>query len=179
MSEDIVSGWEADAVRALRAERDRLQAEIEVLRGRDAKPFDWSGIPTIEEWIEENLPEREPRAGSMMVELHADEVVADRGEARRVAGWLRDLLAENEKLRAGRDRLQALLETLRVAAEAVLPHLEAMHSDGDYPCPALFSRECTCGAQVAIDAGEKLGDAILQARLKINDDEAHGRGGAS
>lgn len=87
-------------MRSLLARAVKAEAELERLRGRDAEPFDWDAEPNVQEWIEENLPEREPRAGSMMVELHADEVVAYRGEARLVAGWLKDIMAENADLRA-------------------------------------------------------------------------------
>ena len=92
-------------IRHLRAKLAESEAEVERLRGRDAEPFDWDAAPNVQEWIDENLPEREPRAGSKMVELHADEVVADRGEARRVAGWLKDIMAENASLRAEADRM--------------------------------------------------------------------------
>ena len=94
-----------DEIDDLRAKLAESEAEVERLRGRDAEPFDWDAAPNVQEWIDENLPEREPRAGSKMVELHADEVVADRGEARRVAGWLKDIMAENASLRAEADRM--------------------------------------------------------------------------
>ena len=94
-----------DAVAELVEQRDAARAELAALRGRDAEPFDWDGVPTVEEWIAENLREREPRAGSAMVELHPDEVVADRGESRRVAGWLKDLLAELAAVKRQLDRL--------------------------------------------------------------------------
>ena len=87
-------------MREFSARAAKAEAEIERLRGRDAEPFDWDAAPSVQEWIDENLPEREPRAGSKMVELHPDEVIADRGESRRVAGWLKDLMAENADLRA-------------------------------------------------------------------------------
>lgn len=83
-----------------------LRDEIEAIRGRDAKPFDWDVAPTVEEWIADNLRVREPRAGSAMVELHPEEVVADRGESRRVAGWLKDLLAERGAMRRRIDELR-------------------------------------------------------------------------
>lgn len=105
-------------LRELRAEIDRLRAENERLRGRDAEPFDWDAKQTVVEWVEENLPEREPRAGSKMVELHADEVVADRGEARRVAGWLKDIMAENARLQAD---LAAARAALGRISEVVSP----------------------------------------------------------
>lgn len=94
-----------DELLACREERDAARAELAALRGRDAKPFDWDGVPTVEGWIAENLRKREPRAGSRMVELHPDEVVADRGESRRVAGWLKDLLAELAAVKRQRDEL--------------------------------------------------------------------------
>lgn len=89
----------------LHAERDALRTELAAIRGRDAKPFDWDGVPTVEEWIAENLREREPRAGSQWTELHPDEVIADRGESRRVAGWLKDIMAERDALRAAKEVL--------------------------------------------------------------------------
>lgn len=113
-------------------ERDAARAELAALRGRDAEPFDWDGVPTVEEWIAENLREREPRAGSAMVELHPDEVVADRGESRRVAGWLKDLLAELAAVKRQRDEL--------VKACSAKDDLLACYRIGKRPSEALFKR---------------------------------------
>ena len=115
-------------------ERDAARAELAALRGRDAEPFDWDGVPTVEEWIAENLREREPRAGSAMVELHPDEVVADRGESRRVAGWLKDLLAELAAVKRQRDALVA------IARHVVFEGLTANH-EPPYLIPSEKLRE--------------------------------------
>ena len=110
----------ADTVADLREKLADAQADVERLRGRDAEPFDWDAAPSVQEWIDENLPEREPRAGSKMVELHPDEVIADRGESRRVAGWLKDLMAENARLRAERDAAQENLAWAMKQRDAAL-----------------------------------------------------------
>lgn len=47
-------------IRHLRAKLAESEAEVERLRGRDAEPFDWDAAPNVQEWIDENLPEREP-----------------------------------------------------------------------------------------------------------------------
>lgn len=88
---------------------DGLAAELAKLRGRDAEPFDFDALPTVEEWVAEHLPEKEPRAGSQMAEVRADEVVAHRGELRRVAGWLKDITAECVKARTDLAAAQAKL----------------------------------------------------------------------
>lgn len=103
-----------DLMREFATRAEKAEAEVERLRGRDAEPFDWDAAPTVQEWIDENLPEKEPRAGIALVELHPDEVVADRGEARRAAGWLKDIMAEAADLRA---RLAAAEQQLAAASK--------------------------------------------------------------
>ena len=71
-----------------------------------------------------------------------------------------------ERIQWAGDRLAAL-ERVRETGEEAYEWIDAMHSDGDYPCAAIYKgKACTCGAQPGIDARERFRAALDAAEEK-------------